>query len=279
MRLFIILFSLLIGFSSCKKDGTSLGNTEKTPRGYEFVMFDNDNGPVGVAGDEIYFDMEAVVGDSILYDSRKGPVPQRFVLPTEDKITAKSSPLLEVLPLMSEGDSLVLYVPFDSLPQKPEGFDDESIMAYRLYMDFILRQDPTAKSREVEIASLLVSSAKTLKENNIEEIRDLGNGLRMLVHDEGTGEAIGLGDRVVAHYYGVLADGGDEFDNSFKKGKPFTFSAGRGQVIRGWDQTVMALRGGSKVSIYVPSALGYGSRSNGGIPADSDLVFYIEIVE
>jgi len=268
----------MVTLYSCSKDGGLPVETQTTPRGYEYAFFDNAGDP-GAPGDEIYFDMQAVVGDSVLYDSRQGPAPQRFVIPPPEQLTTKSSPLLEVLPLMSEGDSAVMYIPFDSLPTAPEGFDDENIMAYRLYMDFILRQDPTAVSRESEVAELLVSSAKTLKENNIEEIRDLGNGLRMLVHEEGTGDAINLGDRVVAHYYGVLADGGTEFDNSFKKGKPFTFSAGRGQVIRGWDQTVMALRGGSKVSIYVPSTLGYGSRSNGGIPADSDLIFYIEIVE
>ena len=98
-----------------------------------------------------------------------------------------------------------------------------------------------------------------------------------------TDETVGKGAKAVAgksvtvNYSGTLADG-TEFDSSYKRNQPFTFTLGAGQVISGWDQGVAGMKVGGKRKLVIPPSLGYGSRANGAIPADSTLTFEIELL-
>jgi len=83
--------------------------------------------------------------------------------------------------------------------------------------------------------------------------------------------------REALNHFG-LADG-TEFDSSWSRGKPFQCVIGTGRVIKGWDQGIMGMRVGGKRKLLVPAHLGYGARSVGSIPPDSDLAFEIELLE
>lgn len=85
-----------------------------------------------------------------------------------------------------------------------------------------------------------------------------------------------VGQQVDVHYYGVLKDDGSMFDNSFQRGENFQFRLGVGRVIAGWDKGVALLPAGSKATLFIPSDMAYGATGRPGIPANSDLVFYIE---
>lgn len=98
---------------------------------------------------------------------------------------------------------------------------------------------------------------------------------RDLAPGEGTPAA--PGNTVAMHYTGWLPDG-REFDSSRDRG-PYSFPIGAGRVIRGWDEGVVGMRVGGRRQLVIPSALGYGSRANGPIPANSVLVFMVERVE
>jgi len=94
----------------------------------------------------------------------------------------------------------------------------------------------------------------------------------------GTGEAAGAGDRVQVHYVGTLADG-SVFDSSRKRGQPFNFVLGGGQVIKGWDRGVLGMKVGGHRKLTIPPSLGYGPRGQPpAIPPDSTLVFDIELL-
>jgi FKBP-type peptidyl-prolyl cis-trans isomerase len=104
------------------------------------------------------------------------------------------------------------------------------------------------------------------------------SGIRFRIMREGAGQKPIAGRRVSAHYIGRLLDG-TEFDNSYRRGQPFEFVLLAGQVIRGWDQTVMDMRVGEKRFVVIPYRLGYGERgSPPTIPARATLVFEIELV-
>ncbi len=93
----------------------------------------------------------------------------------------------------------------------------------------------------------------------------------------GTGASPKTGQRVTVHYTGTLVNG-TKFDSSLDRGQPFTFVIGTGSVIKGWDEGVATMKVGGKRILYVPAALGYGSRANGPIPANSDLIFEVELL-
>ncbi len=93
----------------------------------------------------------------------------------------------------------------------------------------------------------------------------------------GTGPAVVAGDTVSVHYTGTLTNG-QKFDSSLDRGQPFEFSVGAGEVIKGWDQGLVGMQVGGKRKLTIPASLGYGSRSVGTIPANSTLIFEIELL-
>lgn len=63
-----------------------------------------------------------------------------------------------------------------------------------------------------------------------------------------------------------------------KKGAPFTFKLGAGEVIKGWDIGVAGMSIGGERRITVPAALAYGSKALPGIPANSNLIFEVKLL-
>jgi peptidylprolyl isomerase len=99
----------------------------------------------------------------------------------------------------------------------------------------------------------------------------------------GTGAEAVAGKALTVNYTGWLykkgADGskGDQFDSSTGRG-PFAFTLGAGKVIKGWDLGVVGMKVGGKRSLIIPPDLAYGANAVGSIPANSTLVFEIELL-
>ena len=93
----------------------------------------------------------------------------------------------------------------------------------------------------------------------------------------GTGATAAAGDLVTVNYVGTLTNG-TKFDSSYDRGQPYSFVIGAGAVIAGWDQGVPGMKVGGKRRLTIPPSLGYGSQARGAIPANSTLVFEIELV-
>ena len=87
------------------------------------------------------------------------------------------------------------------------------------------------------------------------------------------------GDTLHMHYTGTLQDG-TEFDSSIPRGEPLSFTLGAGQVIKGWDQGLLAMCAGEKKKLVIPPDLGYGDSGAGDkIPGGSVLVFEVELIK
>jgi peptidylprolyl isomerase len=93
----------------------------------------------------------------------------------------------------------------------------------------------------------------------------------------GTGEPVGAGKRVAIHYVGTLPNG-TQFDANGPSDPPYEFRLGAGEVVAGFDEGVTGMRLGGKRQVVIPPALGYGPQANGPIPANSVLVFTIDLV-
>jgi FKBP-type peptidyl-prolyl cis-trans isomerase len=95
----------------------------------------------------------------------------------------------------------------------------------------------------------------------------------------GTGETAVPGKPVSVHYTGWLTSG-EKFDSSVDRGKPFVFTLGAGQVIKGWDEGVAGMKAGGKRQLRIPPSLGYGENGAGGvIPPNATLIFDVELIE
>lgn len=108
--------------------------------------------------------------------------------------------------------------------------------------------------------------------------RFTNSGIKFIVHKEGEGEKPEKGDMVKVHYTGRLLDG-KKFDSSVDRGQPIEFKVGTGQVIAGWDQSLLHMRKGEKRTLIIPPELGYGSAGRGPIPPNSWMVFDVEMID
>ncbi len=86
------------------------------------------------------------------------------------------------------------------------------------------------------------------------------------------------GDVVKVHYRGKLTND-TIFDESYKRGEPFSFKLGQGKVIKGWDEGIALLHKGDKAELTIPSELGYGAKDMGVIPPNSTLIFDVELID
>lgn len=101
----------------------------------------------------------------------------------------------------------------------------------------------------------------------------------------GAGEGISQDQVAVVHYTGWVYDAdaadrrGKQFDSSRTRGKPFRFTVGGGEVIKGWDEGVQGMQVGGQRELLVPAAMGYGSSGAGGvIPPGAALLFEVELL-
>lgn len=107
---------------------------------------------------------------------------------------------------------------------------------------------------------------------------DAPNELRISQLLKGAGEIVKSGDNVTMHYSGFLWTGGTKFDSSWDKGTPAQFEVSPGMLIDGFLSAVVGQPVGSRVVVVIPPALGYGEQASATIPANSTLVFVIDIL-
>lgn len=102
------------------------------------------------------------------------------------------------------------------------------------------------------------------------------SGLQYTVLESGNGATPGLTDTVVTHYHGTFIDG-SVFDSSVDRGEPLEFPVNG--VISGWTEALQLMKEGDKWRLFVPSELAYGERGVGPIPANTPLIFDVELID
>lgn len=117
-----------------------------------------------------------------------------------------------------------------------------------------------------------------LENRKNEGVLDGPEGIQYKVLAEGMGKKPARQSTVKAHYIGRLLNG-TEFDNSYRRGAPFT--ARVTGLIRGWQEILALMPSGSKWVVWIPSDLAYGDEGTGraGIPGGATLEFEIELLE
>jgi hypothetical protein len=111
----------------------------------------------------------------------------------------------------------------------------------------------------------------------------LKDGLKYVDIKVGSGAAVKSGQTVTANYTGWLASTCQKFDSSYdahsgSPAAPISIQLATGSVIPGWVEGLVGMKDGGIRRLYIPAALGYGSQAAGSIPANSDLIFDVQLV-
>ena len=295
MKKFLKLFAAL---AVCTSVMTSCGDGFKTTKnGLRYKFLETNKGAQKVEQNDV------LVGTCVvrLNDSILGRVD------TPDRILMASDPLFpgdlpEGLMMMLIGDKAIFEIEADSLTkygfQFPDFYQSGQGMklVYEINLTDIISQEEIAQERKNYMDNM-EQMREAEKEILAKYVADKGykataddEGLYVVVNKKGNGPKVEIGRNVAINYTGRLLDG-KVFDTSLESVakenniydsnrpyEPLSYRVGEMSLIRGWEKGVINQPAGSKLTLVIPSALAYGPKDLGIIPANSPLVFDIEIV-
>jgi FKBP-type peptidyl-prolyl cis-trans isomerase FkpA len=280
----LVILALFV--SSCKP-----GKDKRTASGMKYILHEDKEGRKPVKGDYVTVTMLYTdAKDSVLYDSRIGNKPVRFQLRKSPFVGSMEEGLME----LSVGDSATLFVSADSMHEKVLSKEPGNTMKKPKRGSFLkfhikLLRVQTYNEAELEMAvnesQLERAEEKALeyyqKEKNISSSPEQ-EGYYIIRQTESKGEPIDSGTTVQINYTGRFLNG-NVFNSSADK--PYTFTVGNGEVIKGWDLAFTKLKSGDKVTLIVPSKLAYGKEGIKNqnnttyiVPPFTTLIFDIEIL-
>ena len=145
-----------------------------------------------------------------------------------------------------------------------------------ILMELLEAKAAPATQQSAESGAYLAKGRAFLEENGKREgVITTSSGLQYEIITMGSGPKPTASSTVTVHYEGKLIDG-TEFDSSYKRGESISFPLNR--VISGWTEGVQLMQVGSVYKFFIPTELAYGARTTGSIPANSALIFKIELL-
>lgn len=278
----LVLFTVVMpAFISCAGDGGK--DFKKLPSGLQYKIVIDKKQPKGKIGDMIKLNLTySTAKDSVIFSSyQAGGQPVEFPIGNPQF----KGDAMEGFTLLGSGDSAIFLMSADSVYKgqpmphfaKPGDFIKLSVNVVS-----VMSKEDFEKAQKEEEMKQNETDAKIiedyLKKNNL-KAEKTASGLYYIVEKQGDGPKAEAGKKVKVNYTGKLLDG-KIFDSSLNPGRePFEFDLGTGQVIRGWDEGIALFNVGGKGTLFIPSAMGYGSRGAGAnIPPNSVLIFDIEVL-
>jgi hypothetical protein len=137
------------------------------------------------------------------------------------------------------------------------------------------------------ISAIAITTAPAVAAVDLSEYKDGPSGLKYVVTSEGSGttkprRAQRVKTSYTLYLEGFAESGGKKIDSSksILGDKPFEFTVGVGEVIKGWDLALLDMVEGEARRLVIPSDLGYGDRGGGGrIPGGATLYFEVQLTE
>ncbi len=284
---FALAITLSVLFiSSCNSvGGDAKFETTESGLKYKFIVTD-DTQVVPENGKILSLKMTYGTADTSFFNTDMSP-DNTMKLPMME--SAFPGDFYEMMGMMHLGDSVVFYLNADSFftktagyPKAPEFAAEIEELLFNVKLEKIQTEEELMGEMEKEASKLKDGETEKIKayveENNI-NVEPTESGLYVVVTEKGNGPKPKSGETVKVHYTGTLLDG-TKFDSSLDRGTPFEFPIGQGRVIRGWDEGIAMLNVGSKATLIIPSAIGYGERGAGkDIPPFAPLIFDVELID
>ncbi len=273
---------MAFGATSCEK--SAYPGYKMTESGLYYKYLVENDGPAAQLGEVVEVDLAYYLNDSLMYSTKDAPEPV-YDLVHEPSFAGD---LYEGFTMMHKGDSMSMIMPADSVFLKmfnsrivPDFVDSASIIRWEVKLVDIMTEEEVNARIQAAMDEKFAAADETLRaylaENNI-EATPTESGLIYVCTQPGNGAKPEAGKKVKVHYTGTLLDG-TKFDSSVDRGEPIEFPLGMGYVIPGWDEGVAMMSKGEKGILYVPAKLAYGERQAGPIPAFSNLIFEVELVD
>ncbi|MFZ6001260.1 MAG: FKBP-type peptidyl-prolyl cis-trans isomerase [Bacteroidota bacterium] len=287
-------------------------NERETPKGYKYTLAAKGDGEKVAPGKFLVMSLLLKdEKDSVWYDNKKNDAPE--IIPTRDTTGMSSEEGLdEIFRLLTKGDSVTMTIPAQTLFEKtwgqpvPQGVDPKRKLTFYLKVNDVLdstavmslqqqivarQNEKMMKEQAEQLKKDSVIISDYLKGKNIDALRT-PSGLRYLVQKAGKGENAQVGQTVRINYAGYLLSG-KYFDTSWEKiakeqgmytpgrpYEPYEIVIGQTPLIQGWDEIMLLMNKGTKLTVWVPSPLAYGKRRRSeDIVENSILVFDMEMVD
>lgn len=242
-------------------------------------------------GDVIHPRLAYYINDSLLFTTANLPEP------AVDQVHESlfSGDIYEGFAMMHVGDSMSFMINADSAFRKqfragvvPSYIKPGDYLRWEVVVDDAMSEEAYLQMKQEEQQKMQEEQAILGQQSKDEfaawlaangvKAKPSESGLIYVCTKKGKGPKPGYKQTVKVHYTGKLLDG-TVFDSSVERGEPIAFSLGVGQVIKGWDEGIALMSKGEKGILYIPYDLAYGPRQNGPIPAFSNLIFEVELVD
>ncbi len=232
----------------------------KTPSGLEYSIFEKGKGARIFEDMVVKFNYVGFFGDNVVFDSsveRGKPLEAKL----GDRTLIKG--LEEGLTYLHVGDHARFWIP--------------SELAYGNRGRGIIPPDTDL------VFDIEVLEAKEVPKPTPFDVSGLDtlctdSGLQYIIVKEGYGDKPEPGQVVKVHYSAYLPNG-YMFDSSLQRSDEFRVIAGKGLMIKGWDEGILLMNKGAKFRFIIPYYLAFGSRRFNNVPAYSTVIFDIELID
>lgn len=252
---------------------------EPDENGIYIIPLEKGKGRCPVAGEKVDIDFTAYllngqeVGSTIGMDETFSFVlGENFVIPGWEV----------VVPKMHLGERIRVIIPFEmAYGEHQVGLVPAySNMVYDIKLLKITTQAEQIKQAEEQMKALKAQSEQAfwdyVKDNNITESTQSGMFFKKTVTTEGATVTLGQTARISFEAFYL---NGTPLGNSEQLGGAYSVKYGEHEVLRGLEEAIGLLRVGEKGRFVIPYILAYGENPYGNIPAYSNLVFDVELLD
>jgi len=309
-QLFYLFIGITIAISGmacegCQNNGTTPTTEDpvelekkSTENGFSYTHHIKNEGPKPQVGEYAYYNLEiyGIPESEIPMFFEAGEDFRKIVDPKNHTGYDGRNPMIDILPLLSVGDSVTVYHSPDSIINLSPTYGGLKMLEYKITLTGIALP---AQHTENQIAIFNKRKAKLFeartrlesingfcqkvladyKANKIDNLIEKQSGLKFVIHEQGKGKNLRNGNVANFFYSGYMMDG-TLFENTFDSGDGTSLQVGRELSLPGWEEVMTYLKIGASVTVFLPAKLAYAEAGNPPIvPPNTDVMFYMEIME